>query len=73
MAKITLTFEDNPEGGVKVVAEPSFETLMKKMASGHDLTAADGYAISALNTVRKISESNSPNKILIPKVRTSSL
>lgn len=68
MAKIVLTFEDGPNDTVKVVAEPSFETMMMMNRSGHELTSAHGYALCAINAVRRESKSKERTKILIPKL-----
>lgn len=51
MAKVIITIEDIPEGKVKVVSDPSFEIMAKRTLSGHDLTAAHGYALRALNAI----------------------
>lgn len=69
MAKITITFED-AGSGVRVTAEPNFETMMRMHASGHRLTSAHGYAIAALNHIREKSKEQSNSLgIIIPKVR----
>lgn len=70
MAKVTITIEDLPTGGVKVVSDPNFETIMKLHISGHALTAAHGYALAALNEIRaKGKEPGNQLKVLIPRVR----
>lgn len=73
MAKITITFEDQATGGVSVVSDPSFETMMKMDLSGHDLTSAHGYALLAINAIRNKSkdESERNNIIKIPRLRKS--
>lgn len=55
MAKVTITIEDSLDGkgGVKVVADPNFETIMAMDMSGSKLTAAHGYTICALNAIRQ--------------------
>lgn len=68
MAKVVITFEDRPEGGVKVVGEPNFETMMMMLQSGHSLTPAQGYAIFALNQVREESKRSTKLPIYIPRV-----
>lgn len=68
MAKIILTIEDGPGGKVRVTSNPSFETLMKKHRSGHELTSADGYALRAINAIMAESKSKEPTKILIPRL-----
>lgn len=72
MAKITITFEDKPEGGVRVVSDPTFETMMKMNNSGHALTSAHGYALAAINKILELSKrQNAGNSLLIniPKVK----
>lgn len=66
MAKITITIEDSPDGRVKVVSNPSIETMLKMEVSGEKLTAAYGYAFNCLNTFRQISKSNEPSIIIKP-------
>lgn len=56
MAKVTITFEDQPDGKVKVVCEPSFEQMMQFLVSGSELTASQGYAVNALNSVRQAAQ-----------------
>lgn len=70
MAKITITFEDAPEGKVRVQSDPSFETMAKMDLSGTPLTSAQGYAIHALNAIRKAAKDEAQKQlnILIPKV-----
>lgn len=58
MAKVQITIEDLPDGKVKVVAEPNFETLMAMDISGSKLTAAHGYLFSTLNHITKLSKQN---------------
>jgi hypothetical protein len=70
MAKITIVIEDKPEGGVEVKSDPNFETMAKMDNSGHSLTSAHGYAIFALNCIRKAgSKKNSSIIAEIPKPR----
>lgn len=71
MAKITITIEDEGEN-VKIVADPTFETMAMMTQSGHILTAAHGYALAMINRVRQISKSKEPkNLIYIPKIGRS--
>ena len=71
MALVTITFEDKPEGGVKVEMTPNFETLMKMMVSGHELTSAQAYAIHAANAVRHASKQQGDRlPILVPRIGT---
>ncbi len=68
MAKIVITIEDNENGTVKFTMDPTFETMMKMQDSGHKLTSAHGYAISAANHVRSESRKARPTPILIPRI-----
>ena len=68
MAKAVITFEDLPNGKVKVVSEPNFETLMAMDLSGNSLTAAHGYLFSVLNHITKLSKQNGPIIRQIPKL-----
>jgi len=68
MAKVVITFEDKPGGGVSVTSFPSFELLIKKDMSGESWTSAESYAIYALNQLREESKRQDPMKILIPQV-----
>lgn len=69
MAKVTITIEDIGDNKVKVQATPNMETIFKMELSGETLTSAHGYAFTALNAIKKASNENSPNRILIPKTR----
>ena len=70
MAKITITVEDLADGGVKIVSDPNFETMLKMDNSGNDLTSAHGYALAMLNRARTVSKEVSPtNLIKIPSIR----
>lgn len=69
MAKIVITIEDNQQGGVKVVSNPNFETMMNMVQSGESLTSAHGYALHALNSIRRESKSQeSRTKIIVPRI-----
>jgi len=69
MAKIVITVEDQPDGNVKVVATPNFETMMQMNASGAaKLTSAHGYALRALNAIIEGSKEKGPSQIIIPKL-----
>lgn len=72
MAKVTFTIEDVPEkNSVKFTSHPSFEDMMKRLQSGHGLTAAMGYACFVMNQLREkskeISRESRPTLIL-PKL-----
>jgi len=68
MAKITITVEDLG-GKVKVTADPTIETMMKRMVSGEGLTSAHGYAFQALNAMREESLRQGPAHIYIPRIK----
>jgi hypothetical protein len=68
MARIVITIEDTPDGKVKTVADPNFETMMQMNASGHKLTSAHGYAIRALNAMVEASKEPGDHRIIIPKL-----
>lgn len=68
MAKITITIEDTPNDKVKVVANPTFETMAKMTNSGEDMTSAHGYAMLVLRTIREESKKQGPIRMLIPKI-----
>lgn len=58
MALIKIEIEDNPTtGNVKVTADPPWETLAKKIDSGHDMemTGAETYALIILRKIRELS------------------
>lgn len=69
MAKITITIEDLPNNAVKVVCDPTFETMMKMHLSGIGLTAAHGYAFKAINEIRRTSKQTQILKAPIPRLR----
>jgi len=68
MAKVTMTFEDTGRGTVRIVSDPNFETMMKMEVSGQGLTSAHGYAIAAMNALRKKSKEVKDSGIIIPKL-----
>lgn len=62
MAKVTITIEDHPiMDKVSAKCEPSYETLMKMLQSGTELSPAHWYAILAINTIRN--KSKKQNKL----------
>lgn len=67
MARVVITIEDI-DGKVKVVAEPNFETMLKMEVSGAGMTSAHGYAITALNAIRRESKKLEPTMIKIPRL-----
>lgn len=60
MSKVTITIEDLPDGKVRTVCTPNFETMIQMQTSGHDLTPAHGYALKALNAIIQASKQNDP-------------
>lgn len=52
--KITITIEDHPDS-VSVVSDPSFAQIMTNMTT-REPTAAESYAMSALDKVREMSK-----------------
>jgi hypothetical protein len=69
MARVVITIEDQPNGTVKVVAEPNFATMAQMTASGHELTSAHGYALRALNSIREAAKEQSNTLgIIIPRI-----
>ena len=68
--KITITIEDTPTG-VKAVLDPTYETLAMKLAQDQtSLTAAEGYAIVAMNAIRTESKRrDSKITVPIPRIR----
>ncbi len=70
MAKVTITIEDMLSGGVKVISDPNFETIMKLHLSGNDLTSAHGYAMAALNLIRQKSKAfKNDMRVSIPRLK----
>lgn len=58
VAIVTITLEDNElNGTVKVVANPTFETMAMKVDSGNLPTAAETYALFVLRKIREASRS----------------
>lgn len=68
MSKITITIEDTPDGKVKAVVDPTCETIIKKHASGHELTSAEAYVLFVTRELREESKRQSPTRILIPRI-----
>ena len=69
MARVTITIEDSPDGKVKIVSDPSFDTIAKMEISGHSLSAAHGYALVCINAVRKVSkEMANELKVFLPRI-----
>lgn len=68
MSKVTITIED-VGGNVRVVMDPTAETLLKKIASQgkESLTAAEAYAFAGVNRMRDLSKS--AGRIITPVPR----
>lgn len=65
---VTLTFQDKPNGQVGVVSDPSFETMCQMEISGQGLSSACGYALVAINAIRKAAKSKDiDNTVYIPR------
>jgi hypothetical protein len=64
MAKVTITIEDTPNGKVKIVAEPSFETMANMIVSGETMTSAHGYAMTCIKAVRQESKNADPTTLI---------
>lgn len=56
MAKILIEIEDLPDNKVRVVATPNFDTMMRIVASGNEITSAHGYALAAMRAIRECSK-----------------
>lgn len=70
--KITIEIEDLPGDKVRIISNPTGETLMKMIQSGEAQTSAMGYAIGLLNKAREISKLADKDKkqlIQMPKVK----
>lgn len=68
MAKVTITIEDLPNGKVRTVSSPNFET-MAKMAKAEALTSAHGYAITGLRAIHAASREQGNLIVKIPKLK----
>lgn len=68
MAKVTITFEDSPNDKVKVVSDPSFETMAKIEISGNGLSSSHGYALTAINAIREASKKEGSLIVGLPKI-----
>lgn len=64
MAKVSITIEDKDNGKVSVICTPQMSELIGLEISGQGTTSAQGYAIAALNAIRKISKENQ-SKIMV--------
>lgn len=70
MAKVTIVIEDLPNGKVRVVSDPSFETMCR-IAKAEQLTSAHGLAIVALRNMHEASrEQGSVLTVPIPRAKS---
>lgn len=70
MSIIIITIEDTPTG-VKTILDPTYETLAMKLTGGQGgLTAAEGYAVVAVNAIRAESKRRESKIIVnVPRKR----
>lgn len=71
MAKILITIQDMPDGTVSCVSTPNFAEMMRDGQG--PLTAAEGYALYALNAVRNESRKKAPINLRLPKIKLPSI
>jgi hypothetical protein len=72
LAKVTVTIEDAPNGRVKIVSTPDFDSMCKMENSGNSLTQAESYAFRCLYAIyqfAKEDQATGSNVIKIPKVK----
>ncbi len=68
MAKVIIEIEDLPDGKVKVVATPNFESMALMIQSGTEASPAQGMALFAINRIREESKRSAPTPIWLPKI-----
>lgn len=69
MAKVTIVIEDLPNGKVRCVSTPNFETMCQ-MAKAEQLTSAHGLAIVGLRNMYEASrEQGSVLTVPIPRAK----
>lgn len=68
MPKVIIIIEDMPGNKVKATSNPTGETLIKKHASGHELSSAEAYALFMLRQLREESKRQGNMRILIPRI-----
>ncbi len=56
MAKLTITIEDTPDGGVFIAGDPSLEELCARAANPSQRSSAEGYAMVAWFALRQAAE-----------------
>jgi hypothetical protein len=66
MAKIVLTIEDRIDGNVKIVSDPTFETMAMKLESGGNISAGEAYALFVLRKIRETSKAQGKIQHKIP-------
>lgn len=71
MAKILITIQDMPDGTVSCVSTPNFAEMMRDGQG--PLTAAEGYALYALNAVRNESRKKESINLKLPKIKLPSI
>jgi hypothetical protein len=67
MAKVTFTIEDIEGGKVRIEATPNFQTIAMMAKSGHELTAAHGYALRMIRAVNEAAKESGSMKIILPR------
>lgn len=65
MAKIIITIEDSKDGKVKCVCKPTFEQMIKLHGAKKGLQASHGYALCAINAIRKASKVGAPFQAIV--------
>lgn len=70
--KVVIEINDQPDGSARVVMNPSFEQLMKKIDAGYSLSAAETYACRCARAIlemnKELRESgNQSSLILVPR------
>lgn len=68
MSKLVITIEDVPGGGVKIMSQPSNETLLMKINSGDGVTAAEAYALRAMRAIREDAKSQGQLIAPVPRI-----
>lgn len=53
MAKLTITIEDTPDGGVLITGDASLDDLCERAKRPDTMTSADGYAMIAWIALRQ--------------------
>lgn len=56
MARVVITIEDTPGGGVECRSEPNMRTMVQMDMSGNQLTDAHAYALKALNAIHAMGQ-----------------